>query len=239
MFYSLKDITIGGSCVCNGHAAECVAPEVSTPRGSTFQLPKCVCQHNTCGRSCDKCCPLFNQQKWKPGNKENGSPCEECQCHGHSDECYFDQTVADQHLSISKKGQYEGGGVCMRCQHHTTGINCEQCEDGYYRPEGVSPDSERPCQKCQCGRPGMSRFCVKDDTRLIEGRRPGDCLCKEGFDGARCEKCAPGYRNYPRCDQCNCVYAGIVNTEVCDGNCICKPNVQGTRCNKCQVRFST
>lgn len=223
--------------MCNGHANECVAPEVSSPRGSLYQLPKCVCQHNTCGRSCEKCCPLFNQHVWQMGNMLDGGKCVECQCYGHSDECYYDQSIADRKLSINKFGIYEGGGVCVKCQHHTIGVNCEQCEDGYYRPEGVRPDSERPCLKCQCNRPGMSKYCVKDDTHLIEGLRPGDCLCREGFFGPRCEQCAPGYRNYPRCEQCNCVHAGIINTEVCDDFCDCKKNVQGSRCNKCKVRF--
>ncbi|KAH9420223.1 Laminin subunit alpha-2 [Dermatophagoides pteronyssinus] len=243
LFYSIKDISIGGMCSCNGHAKECQAPDmpnaVAIPnRGLTIHpLPKCNCQHNTCGRSCETCCPMFNQKKWRPGTKRDGFPCEECQCHGHADECYYDQTVADKKLSINKEGNYEGGGVCVRCKHHTTGINCEQCEDGYYRPEDIEIENERPCQRCQCNGPGMNKLCVKDDSHQIEGRHPGDCLCREGFEGPRCDRCAQGYRNYPRCEQCTCVNAGIINSKVCDGNCICKPNVIGHRCNKCKEGY--
>ena len=168
------------------------------------------------------------------GTKHDAGQCEECQCHGHADECVYDQVVADRQLSINKAGFYEGGGVCVRCRHYTTGINCEQCEDGFYRPEGVTPDAEKPCTRCSCGGPGMSRLCVKDDSHLIEGRKSGDCLCREGFEGVRCDRCARGYRNFPRCDQCTCVYAGIKNTEVCDGHCVCKEAVTGSRCNKCK-----
>lgn len=34
-------------------------------------------------------------------------------------------------------GQYIGGGVCLNCTQHTTGINCEMCADGYFRPNKV------------------------------------------------------------------------------------------------------
>ncbi len=98
-------------------------------------------------------------------------------------------------------------------------------------------DNPNPCSKCQCSGPGVSQLCVKDDTHLIEGRKPGDCLCKEGFEGQKCDECAKGYKNYPRCEQCNCHYAGILNSETCDGSCLCKANVQGTRCNKCKNGF--
>lgn len=33
-------------------------------------------------------------------------------------------------------GNYEGGGVCLNCQHNTEGINCHKCVPGYFRPYG-------------------------------------------------------------------------------------------------------
>lgn len=240
--------------MCNGHASECSIANVSAAatavgrhhynyRNQQQQLssksfqkhPKCACAHNTCGNSCDQCCPLFNQKRWRSGTKTEANICEECQCHGHAKKCVYDQAVADRRASLNKRGQYEGGGVCQHCEHHTTGINCEQCEDRYYRPEGVAPDAERPCVRCRCSGLGTSELCVKDDTHLIEGKRPGDCVCKEGFDGSKCDRCSKGYKGYPRCEQCTCVYAGITNKEVCDGVCHCKVNVLGARCNLCRV----
>lgn len=54
-------------------------------------------------------------------------------------------------------------------QHHTTGINCEQCEDGYFRPANASRNDTRPCKKCKCNGPGMTGLCVKEDSHLLEG----------------------------------------------------------------------
>ena len=50
-------------------------------------------------------------------------------------------------LSMDIHGQYEGGGVCQECGHFTTGINCEQCMDGYYRPPGVLANDTEPCRR--------------------------------------------------------------------------------------------
>lgn len=62
----------------------------------------------------------------------------ECNCHGKSDECYYNQTVADMKLSVNIHGEYEGGGVCLGCSDNTAGINCQTCIDGFYRPSEVS-----------------------------------------------------------------------------------------------------
>lgn len=62
----------------------------------------------------------------------------ECNCHGKSEECYYNQTVADAKLSMNINGVYEGGGVCLGCSDNTGGINCQSCVEGYYRPAGVS-----------------------------------------------------------------------------------------------------
>lgn len=64
-----------------------------------------------------------------------------CNCHGKTEECYYDQDVADRNQSLNVHGEYIGGGVCVNCTSHTGGINCETCVDGYFRPEGVNPCS--------------------------------------------------------------------------------------------------
>ncbi|RWS26450.1 Laminin subunit alpha-2-like protein, partial [Leptotrombidium deliense] len=157
-----------------------------------------------------------------------------CNCFGHSDKCYYDKSVDERKTSLNIHGVYDGGNVCTNCKHHTTGINCEQCDVGYYRPQGVNRDDPNACRKCDCRGLGMSDKCVKDDSFLAEGLKPGDCICKEGFAGENCDRCAPGYKNYPRCEPCYCNYAGSTNADACDGPCVCKTNTYGSRCDRCK-----
>ena len=42
----------------------------------SLQELQCTCERNTCGKSCEKCCPLFNQKPWKPGTYVEGNVCE-------------------------------------------------------------------------------------------------------------------------------------------------------------------
>ncbi|XP_064107459.1 laminin subunit alpha lam-3-like isoform X1 [Macrobrachium nipponense] len=224
-FYSVKDISIGGRCVCNGHADNCDTDDPA-------KLARCSCVHNTCGNSCDYCCPLYNQQPWRAGNFSDGGVCEKCQCYGHADSCEYDEEVAEKKLSLNIRGEYDGGGVCQNCRHNTAGVNCEKCREGFYRPRGIARTASQPCLPCQCSGPGTGGLCVPDDSQFNLGVFPGACICKEGFAGPRCDKCAKGFRSFPRCDPCPCHRAGSVNDE-CEGDCVCKENVVGNQCDTC------
>ena len=46
---------------------------------------------------------------------------------------------------MDNSGQMLGGGFCDECQDFTAGINCHECVDGYFRPEGVLPNATEPC----------------------------------------------------------------------------------------------
>ncbi|MEJ1281613.1 laminin alpha 3 [Cricetulus griseus] len=137
-YYSIKDISIGGRCVCNGHAEECTAdnPEKQF---------RCECQHHTCGETCNRCCAGYNQRHWRPAARGQHNECEACNCHGHAVDCYYDPDVEQQQASLNSKGTYSGGGVCINCQHNTAGVNCEKCAKGYYRPYGVPVDALHGC----------------------------------------------------------------------------------------------
>ena len=77
--------------------------------------------------------------------KDDPFECEPCNCHGHSDKCEYDEEVDADSLSLDIDFNYEGGGVCQECQHNTKGINCHECVDTFYRPEGVLPNATEPC----------------------------------------------------------------------------------------------
>ncbi|NXY84481.1 LAMA1 protein, partial [Alcedo cyanopectus] len=232
-YYSIKDISVGGMCICYGHARSCPLDE------NTKKL-QCQCEHNTCGESCNKCCPGFHQKPWRPGTISAGNKCEKCNCHNKAEDCYYNQSIADQKRSLDIHGQYVGGGVCLNCTQHTAGINCETCADGYFRPLKVSPYEDHPCYPCGCDPVGsVSSDCVKDEHHpdTQHGAWPGQCRCREGYAGEKCGGCAFGYRGYPHCQRCNCSLRGSLNDDPCTQPCLCKEHVEGENCDVCKPGF--
>uniref|UniRef100_A0A671XJM5 Basement membrane-specific heparan sulfate proteoglycan core protein n=1 Tax=Sparus aurata TaxID=8175 RepID=A0A671XJM5_SPAAU len=229
-YYSIKDISVGGMCICYGHAKACPL--------NTLTKFSCECEHNTCGESCDRCCPGYHQQAWMAGTFHTRHICEKCNCHGKAEECYFNQTVAELSLSLDVHGQKRGGGVCIGCQENTAGINCETCVAGFYRPDGVSAEEEDPCIPCLCDAHGsISQSCVADSSQATQSQPAGSCRCKEGFGGPRCDRCAVGYMGYPSCQRCNCSVEGSINADPCVTPCVCKENVEGENCDRCKLGF--
>uniref|UniRef100_A0A3P8SHG9 Laminin subunit alpha 2 n=1 Tax=Amphiprion percula TaxID=161767 RepID=A0A3P8SHG9_AMPPE len=230
-YYSIKDISVGGMCICYGHAKAC-------PLNSVTKKFSCECEHNTCGESCDHCCPGYHQQPWMAGTFLTRHVCEKCNCHGKAEECYFNQTVADLSLSLDIHGQYRGGGVCIGCRDNTAGINCQSCVSGYYRSTEVSAEEQDPCTPCSCDPHGsVSQTCVADSSQATTSQPAGSCWCKEGFGGLRCDRCAVGYMGYPSCQRCNCSLEGSTNADPCITPCMCKENTEGENCDHCKLGF--
>ncbi|CAJ1084378.1 laminin subunit alpha-5 isoform X1 [Xyrichtys novacula] len=248
-YYSIKDISIGGRCVCNGHAEACNAEDPNDP----YKL-QCDCQHNTCGVSCDQCCPGYNQLPWKPATTYSANECEPCNCHRHSFDCYYDPEVDQRRGSLDGHGHYRGGGVCLNCQHHTTGVNCERCIPTFYRSPDHSIESPLACSRCNC----QSQF-TDGTCEDLTGR----CFCKPNYAGENCDTCANGFVNFPDCYpiptdptnnnnngeaktageiiNCECSAAGTVDNSCRpDPNtrtCVCKPGFTGDHCDTCAPGF--
>lgn len=66
-YYAISDVIISGTCFCNGHASSCSQDDAG-------QL-KCDCAHNTTGKDCDACLPLFNDLAWRPASQEDAGEC--------------------------------------------------------------------------------------------------------------------------------------------------------------------
>uniref|UniRef100_A0A8B9I9V0 Laminin subunit alpha 3 n=1 Tax=Anser brachyrhynchus TaxID=132585 RepID=A0A8B9I9V0_9AVES len=106
--------------------------------------------------------------------------CVPCNCNGNSNRCQ------------------DGTGKCLNCQYNTAGEKCERCKDGYF-----GDATQGSCRICPC--PYTNRFA----TGCVANGEEIQCLCKEGYTGVRCERCAPGYFGNPQkyggyCQKCSC-----------------------------------
>ncbi|KAG7487412.1 hypothetical protein MATL_G00023120 [Megalops atlanticus] len=141
------------------------------------------------------------------------SQCVPCRCNGLSDECE------------------DGTGRCLNCGYNTAGDHCERCKEGYY-----GNPAQRTCRVCPCPFTSLSSSFATSCRDLPEGF---ECVCKPGYTGLRCERCASGYYGNPMafrgsCLPCNC------DTGICDsrtGECInnVEPNNpnNGDQCQEC------
>uniref|UniRef100_A0A3Q3RKQ3 Netrin 5 n=1 Tax=Mastacembelus armatus TaxID=205130 RepID=A0A3Q3RKQ3_9TELE len=168
---ALSDLQVGGRCKCNGHASKC--------RRDDTGRAVCVCEHHTAGPDCDVCEDFYFDRPWHRATPTHPNPCVACECNGHSNKCRFSMEVFQQSGRRS-------GGVCQKCRHHTAGRHCQYCQNGYTRDHNKALNHRQACQPCQCHPVGaVGRWC---------NQTSGQCLCRDGVTGLRCNRCAPGYK---------------------------------------------
>ncbi|CAH2096584.1 unnamed protein product [Euphydryas editha] len=132
-YYAIYEMTVLGSCSCNGHATRCLPmPGVESKRNMVHG--RCECTHNTRGLNCEYCEDFYNDHPWQPS-----VPCKRCTCNNHATTCHFDAAVYNKTGKIS-------GGVCDNCQHNTMGVNCELCKPKFYRDPNLDIDSPDICK---------------------------------------------------------------------------------------------
>ncbi|GAA6223503.1 agrin-like [Lates japonicus] len=88
---------------------------------------------------------------------------------------------------------------------------------------------------CQCNVYGSYKKTCDPTT--------GQCSCKPGVGGQKCDRCEPGFWNFrgivtenmSGCTPCNCDATGSVrdDCEQMSGLCSCKTGVKGMKCNVC------
>uniref|UniRef100_A0A3Q2Y8Y3 Netrin 5 n=1 Tax=Hippocampus comes TaxID=109280 RepID=A0A3Q2Y8Y3_HIPCM len=167
----LSDLQVGGRCKCNGHASKC--------RRDDAGRAVCVCEHHTAGPDCDVCEDFYFDRPWHRATPTHPNPCVACECNGHSNKCRFSMEVFQQSGRRS-------GGVCLKCRHHTAGRHCQYCHNGYTRDQSKPLHHRKACQPCQCHPLGaVGRWC---------NHTSGQCLCRQGVTGLRCNRCARGYK---------------------------------------------
>ncbi|XP_073332501.1 laminin subunit alpha-3 [Pagrus major] len=116
------------------------------------------------------------------------------------------------------------------CRFNTTGDRCERCKEGHY-----GNATSRTCHACPCPSPRNSFALACMDV----GSGEVGCLCRLGYSGARCERCAFGYYGNPvahggSCKPCVCHQDGTLN--ICNsltGECITSGDSSSSSCDHC------
>ncbi|XP_058158195.1 laminin subunit gamma-3 isoform X2 [Dasypus novemcinctus] len=149
-----------------------------------------------------------------------------CKCNGHASEC----------------GPDAEGQLACRCQHNTTGTDCERCLPFFRdRPWARGTDeAANECLPCDCS--GHSEECTFDRELFRSTGHGGRCLrCRSHTAGPHCERCQELFHRPDRqtpCQPCNCHPAGSLRLQCDDsGTCACKPTVTGRKCDHCLPRF--
>ncbi|XP_034444486.1 netrin-4-like [Hippoglossus hippoglossus] len=216
--YAIYDFIVKGSCLCNGHADHCVPArsyQTNQQRTSNMVHGKCVCRHNTAGDHCERCAPLHNDQPWQAANGLIGTPheCQRCKCNGHARSCHFSRGLW---LATGR----QSGGVCDSCRHNTEGRHCQNCKTGFYRDPTRPKTAPDSCKPCSCHPVGA----VLSGGSPLCNPTSGDCTCKPGVGGPRCDSCMMGYWGLHEygCRPCDC-------TGDCDpytGDCVSGSDVE-------------
>ncbi|KAM9807429.1 netrin-4-like [Neosynchiropus ocellatus] len=216
--FAIYDFVVKGSCLCNGHADQCVPAkgyQHMQHRPGNMVHGKCVCRHNTAGDHCERCAPLHNDRPWRAANGITASPqqCQKCKCNGHAKSCHFSRTLW---LASGRRS----GGVCDDCRHNTEGRNCQDCRKGFFRDPTLPKTAPDSCKPCSCHPAGS----ILSGGVALCDPSSGECTCKPGVRGPRCESCSVGYWGLHEygCRPCDC-------TGDCDaytGDCISGSDVE-------------
>ncbi|XP_048504803.1 agrin-like isoform X3 [Athalia rosae] len=127
-----------------------------------------------------------------------------------------------------------------RCCRKAPGIQVQKCADSWHGccPDGktaaLGPEGAGCPSLCGCNRLGSVGDTCNPET--------GQCECKPGVGGLKCNRCMPGFwglpkisEGHPGCIPCGCSLFGSAreDCEQMSGRCVCKPEIQGQKCTIC------
>ncbi|XP_047526649.1 agrin-like isoform X2 [Vanessa atalanta] len=125
------------------------------------------------------------------------------------------------------------------CRKDKSIVEKKDCQESWY---GCCGDDVTPARgpggagcPSQCG-------CHRLGSVVEQCDESGQCQCRPGVGGQKCDRCEPGYWGLPRigtghagCIPCGCSAFGSVreDCEQMTGRCVCKSGIQGQKCTVC------
>uniref|UniRef100_A0A7N8X2P6 Agrin n=1 Tax=Mastacembelus armatus TaxID=205130 RepID=A0A7N8X2P6_9TELE len=152
----------------------------------------------------------------------------------YSNECELKKAKCEkqEHLLIQNQGPSTSMPEITAHQHCSLSVyGC--CSDNMTAALGVG----------QAGCPSTCLCNVYGSYKGTCDPATGQCSCKPGVGGPKCDRCEPGFWNFrgivtenmSGCTPCNCDPTGSVrdDCEQMSGLCSCKAGVKGMKCNVC------
>ena len=252
-------------CATNYFGPNCDECSVANPcsNNAVSALPSingascmCTCKSNFEGPICDRCAPNYF-----------GTACLACDntyCNNNA----LAFNVVSSACTCTCKAEYTGP-TCGECAvGYFNYPTCTRCDAAYCNNLSVPPPATDLARtSCQCSCPTIisgdrceqcntnrityptctlcstTTHCNSHANSVTAVNQPLSsqcvCDCSEGFGGANCDSCEPGYLMYPTCSP-SCTAAIF-----CHGNavsasnatsacvCSCKANFRGQRCEEC------
>uniref|UniRef100_A0A8C2BHF8 Agrin n=1 Tax=Cyprinus carpio TaxID=7962 RepID=A0A8C2BHF8_CYPCA len=182
---------------------------------------------------------------WDDDTEEDRCVCDfSCQSVPRSPVCGSDGTTYTSDCELKKARCEKQLDLLLQSQgpcSPTSLIASQHCSETVY---GCCQDSKTAAlgvglagcpSVCQCNHYGSYGGTCDPST--------GQCSCKPGVGGLKCDRCEPGFWNFrgivtenmSGCTPCNCDEVGSVrdDCEQMSGLCSCKPGVKGMKCNVC------
>ena len=239
------DQIVGCSCLCNASRRGAHCELCAVGRGP---LPLCdpiACSPDYCNGY-----PAFGNNQVEGctcacSGVNAGPTCRDCTA-GRSGPSCSPEPCSPAYCNFNGPvvGDQVSGCSCGTCASGYDSSLCGQCASSF----GGYPICEKPCGEAFPG------YCMSIGTIAGYPSTGCSCTCPSYAAGARCEQCAPGFRNYPTCSLVSpCTFDDTVNANSCNNHavsmvgdvevhgckCVCRQGWNSvTACATCLAGFS-